>query len=176
MPQISAPPGSRILLIETEQIFTARIQASFEFEAVGLVFSAIIWDILVFIFTVMFSLMSGNEAMLFALFVVIPFWLIGLWITLNSLFICFGLIHLQIDSKYLSINYELFGFKSSMLPAPRSSIQKLEYTPVRYETDSEGEKKVIPRRIIIWAADRSYEPLNGFEGLGTFPISSLERD
>jgi hypothetical protein len=178
MAQIPAPLGSRILLVETEQAFTALIQANVDSVTLLTISFLVILDFASFVFGYAFFQLPSNADLAFVVFslLLVPVWIAGQLLTFSTLFICFGSLRLRIDAEHLSMDYELFNFKCSAVPIRRSSIQKLEYTPERQYTDNEGDIRVTSWPVIIWAAGVSYEPLNGFRGWAATPISGPEEE
>ncbi len=80
------------------------------------------------------------------------------------LFHLFGRICLRLNSKQISLTWELFPGKFYRPRAsPRQSITKLVYIPKHFTKDSEGTRTAVPAELDIWVGVKKYQ-LGGLSG------------
>jgi serine/threonine protein kinase len=150
------PSGSKVILNKTADSLGVTIFEGFKPHILFLSFFAIAWTSGIFQFTIASIFIVPFGMNLFFLLFTLPFWGVGIGITLEVLFSLFGKTNLDLNQERISLVYKLFrfrfsfrpgmtglfGFKSNFRSLPREDINKLE---LLYLTEDN------PCAIALWA-------------------------
>lgn len=88
----------------------------------------------------------------------LPFWGAGIGMVIGILFSLFGRVRLGLNQQWITLKYELLGFKYNRPRASnREHINKIEYTKRSFTKDSDGDRVELQPQIVIWAGTQKYE-------------------
>jgi serine/threonine protein kinase len=106
-----------------------------------------------FIFSGLLTFASGGSSVLLC---TIPFAAIGIYMTWWILFELFGTQKLRIDESDISLFSVLFGSRYSVSTAPRRYLDRVQFVPLHYIENSEGDRCAVPPHINIWAGNQIF--------------------